>query len=214
LIGEEVYRAAYYRTLVRRVTQSIPVEGALLEIGSGAGGLLAEFKRRGWQVEGIEPSPQLYNHAKTVLSGEVPLHPCEMAEAGPCLQMRPYKAIIAVDVIEHLPDPFLLSRTAVEWLVPGGCLILQTPNAHSLRRFLQGGGWEQLAPSEHFFLHTAKSLAALLKNAQFEGIHIRTVSGGATDGFWRGLLMKPVGAGLNLLGLGSALWAVARKGMP
>ncbi len=185
--------------------------GTLLEIGCGAGGLLGLLHGRGLKVEGIEPSPFLYDHARARLPEEVPLHSCALEEAGPRLVHRPYHAILAMDVLEHLPDPFLLPRKAAEWLAPNGFLLLQTPNARSLRRRLRGARWEQLAPEEHFLIHSPRSLCLVLEQCGYKSARIETISGGAADGPLRRGLMKPIGHLLSLCDLGNALWAVAWK---
>ncbi|MCG3196411.1 MAG: Ubiquinone biosynthesis O-methyltransferase [bacterium] len=191
-----------------------PGHGTLLEIGCGAGGLLTRLHAQGWTVEGIEPSGPLHAHARARLPAEVRVHPCALEEAEPRLVHRPYQAVVALDVIEHLPDPFVLPTTAAEWLAPGGLLFLQTPNARSIRRRLQGARWEQLAPEEHFLIHSPRSLRLVLELCGFKSARIETVGGGAVDGPLRRALMRPVGRLLSLCDLGNALWAVAIKDRP
>ncbi|NUN97709.1 MAG: class I SAM-dependent methyltransferase [Candidatus Omnitrophica bacterium] len=228
LLAEESERGAYYAEVSRRIrTMGVPSpaagarrgsgapgRGTLLEIGCGAGGLLTLLHAQGWTVEGIEPSGPLHAHARARLPAEVRIHPCAMEEAEPRLVHRPYQAVVALDVIEHLPDPFVLPTTAAEWLAPGGLLFLQTPNARSIRRRLQGARWEQLAPEEHFLIHSPRSLRLVLELCGFKSARIETVGGGAVDGPLRRALMRPVGRLLSLCDLGNALWAVAIKDRP
>lgn len=228
LLAEESRRGPYYAEISRRIRtlrvpspgggarrgSVAPCRGTLLEIGCGAGGLLTLLHAQGWTVEGIEPSGPLHAHARARLPAEVRVHPCAMGEAEPRLVHRPYQAVVALDVIEHLPDPFVLPKTVAEWLAPGGLLFLQTPNARSIRRRLQGARWEQLAPEEHFLIHSPRSLRLVLELCGFKSARIETVGGSATDGPFRRALMKPIGHLLSLLDLGNALWAVAIKDRP
>lgn len=211
LIAEVEARKAYTRSRAERINRYVMGHGSLLEIGSGTGALLVELRQLGWQVEGIEPSPLLNAHATGQL-GKGIVHHCQLSVAEKALHLKPYQAIAALDVIEHLPDPFLLPRKAFDWLTPGGYLFLQTPNVDSLRHRKEGAGWEQLAPGEHCILHSARSLRMVIEQAGLRVEEMRTLSGGAIDSFFRRMWMRPAETGLNLLGLGNALWAVARKG--
>ncbi len=210
LRAEETARRPYINSRVERISQKVKPPGNLLEIGTGTGSLLVELQRLGWEIEGIEPSPLLHAHAVNQL-GATSIHRCDLSEAQGSLRHRSYRVIVALDVIEHLPDPFLLTRRAFDWLEPGGYLFLQTPNVESLRHRLAGARWEQLAPSEHYILHCIKSLRWVIVESGLEGEELHTLSGGATDNLVRRLCMHYTGACLNLLGLGNALWAVARK---
>jgi hypothetical protein len=118
---------------------------------------------------------------------------------------------VAIDILEHLPDLTLLPKLAWNWLRPNGVLILQTPNALALRRFLQKENWEQLAPTEHFVIHSEMSLRLVLERSGYYDVGIVTASGTATDGFVRRTAMAATGPLLNYLGAGAALVAVARK---
>jgi predicted TPR repeat methyltransferase len=211
LIGEEEFRQPYYETQAARISGWFDNLGSLLEIGAGTGGLLKSLEAKGWDAEGIEPSETLLAFARSRLGEKVLLHHCLLGQAEELLSLRPYRAIVALDVIEHLPDIDLLPAKAFDWLVPDGLLFLQTPNSQSLRRRLEGGRWEQIAPEEHFAIHSARSLRLLLERTGFKVESLETMSGGATDTPARRAIMNPVGRLLNLFGIGNALWAVARK---
>ena len=210
LLEEEPARRAYTRSRAKWINRHASPQGPLLEIGAGTGSLLVHLRHMGWDVEGIEPSPMLHTHAVNQLEG-VSVHRCELDKAGDLLSLKPYRAIVSIDVIEHIPAPFMLTRRAFDWLQPGGYLFLQTPNVESLRHRVQGCRWEQLAPGEHHILHSSKSLRAVIEKAGLVVEGIQTLSGSADDNPLRHLLMQAGGACLNLVGLGNALWAVARK---
>ena len=212
IVSEEDKRGVYYETLYRRISGYLPEKGRLLEIGCGAGGLLERFIKTGWDCEAIEPSKRLRSQVTAYAGGSVPVHSRHLEDVGASLQKKPYHVIIAIDVVEHLADPWVLPRYAFDWLIGGGLLVIQTPNAGSLRRRLQKERWEQLAPEEHLFLHTKKSLSHLLGETGFSEVRVRSVSGSTVDSPFRRSLMKPIGKGLDWGNLGGGLWATARKG--
>lgn len=204
-------RMQYERSVSRRIFSHLSVGASILEIGFGAGGLLDQFLEAGCVVEGIEPSTHLYAIVQARLGDRVALHRTRLDDPTLVVGNTPFDAVVALDVIEHIPDARLLPRFASTHLKPGGRLFLQTPNALSLRRRIQGERWEQLAPAEHLVLHSALSLRMVLAAEGFEVETVRTVSGTTTEGLGRRLLRAAPTALLNRYALGNALWAVARK---
>jgi len=211
LLSQEKNRGPYYDNWADRIERMIAPPGPLLEIGVGAGGLLRRLIERGWEVEGVESSPALFEADRESIGSRGIFHHVRLEDAGERLSLGPYRAIVAIDVLEHLPDLTLLPSIAHDLLQPNGVLVLQTPNARALRRFLQREKWEQLAPGEHYVFHSNRSLRLLLEKTGYADIAIETTSGTATDGFLRRVAMAPTGKVLNFLGAGNAFRAVARR---
>ncbi|MCA9412419.1 MAG: class I SAM-dependent methyltransferase [Candidatus Omnitrophica bacterium] len=210
--AEEEERVRYYHDLFERIAEGHPQPGRVLEIGCGTGGLLQRFQKAGWQCEGIEPSPRLRRIAEESFGGSVPIHSERIESIEMDLTSIPYDLIVGIDVIEHLPDPVLLPKKCFEWLKAEGTLFLQTPNAGSIRRYLQRESWEQLAPDEHLFIHTAQSLKRLLESTGFREVEVIPFSGSTTDSPARSVAMKSIGTLLRWMGMNNGLWASARKG--
>jgi 2-polyprenyl-3-methyl-5-hydroxy-6-metoxy-1,4-benzoquinol methylase len=211
LLIQEPKRSVYYDSLVARISAYTTPRGSLLEIGCGTGGLLRSLREAGWEVEGIEPSPNLRAEAEKSAGAAIAIHGRRLEDAEPNLRGRLFRAIVAIDVIEHFPDPWILPGKAFEWLEDGGFFFLQTPNAKSLRRRFQGTGWEQLAPKEHFVIHSTRSLGLVLEGCGFSEMAIETVSGRPADTPLRRTAIAWLGRLLRRFNLGNALWAVARK---
>jgi 2-polyprenyl-3-methyl-5-hydroxy-6-metoxy-1,4-benzoquinol methylase len=116
--------------------------GRLLDIGTAAGDFLAVMARRGWEAVGIEPSPM----TETVSGVEV-LH--ERFPEQCSLPDDAFDVITAWAVFEHLHDPRAAFQVCARLLRPGGRLILQVPNLHSIQSRLSRQ--EDIPRHLHFF---------------------------------------------------------------
>ena len=62
-----------------------------------------------------------------------------------------FDAAVMFDTIEHLFDPRASLASAARALVPGGRLLVATPNFRALSRSLMGSAWAVLSPLEHMY---------------------------------------------------------------
>ncbi len=211
LIEEEPLRKSYYRSQADRIESVVDFRGSLLEIGCGCGGLLAELASRGWSVEGIEPSPFLSAVAEKQIGNRGIIHKKGFMEDAGSHCSRTYQVVIAIDVLEHLVAPQVFIQQVSGMLPRDGILILQTPNVKSLRRFIQGAGWEQYRPDEHPLLYSSKALRHILTRAGFIMLHMKTISGTAVESNGRSGWLRGVQKVLNSLHGGNTLWVACRK---
>jgi len=120
-------------------------EGAasVLEFGCSTGALLAEMAKRGQKVAGIEVDPASAATARdrglTIVEGDLEA-PATLKTAR---ALGPFDALLCLDVLEHLKDPWAFLRSAPGLLKPEGFLFATIPNvgfyktrwAHLLGRF-------------------------------------------------------------------------------
>jgi 2-polyprenyl-3-methyl-5-hydroxy-6-metoxy-1,4-benzoquinol methylase len=108
------------------------IEGAparVLEIGCGAGATMAELRKRGGTQTaiGVELDPgaaaDAAKHFDTVLKGFVEQADIEGHVAPGSLDM-----VLALDVLEHLVDPWTQVKRLSPLLKPGGKFVLSVPN--------------------------------------------------------------------------------------
>lgn len=110
------------------------IDGApekVLEIGCGAGATMAELRKRGTQVAiGVELDPgaaaDAARHFDTVLKGFV-----EQADIEGHVQPGSLDMIMALDVLEHLVDPWTQVKRLSPLLKPGGKFVLSVPNVRN-----------------------------------------------------------------------------------
>ena len=108
----------------------------ILIVGSGTGRLMLHLAQEGYHVHGIEIEPAMLERARAKREGLPPLQDLLTFHQGDALKVAldgKFKlAIIPYNTLMHFHDPAaqrtLLKRLR-EWVVPGGALIIDLPNA-------------------------------------------------------------------------------------
>ncbi|MCH9647238.1 MAG: class I SAM-dependent methyltransferase [Deltaproteobacteria bacterium] len=149
--------------LLKVLRKAAPEAKTLLDIGAGAGALIAEANLRGWKTEGVEPSQALVAtaqrlHSVGILQGTYP---------HPKLSGHRFDAVCLIDVIEHVPDPVALLRACAEGMESNGRLMVVTPDVGSLAaKILRHRWWHfRLAHVGYF------DRRSLDRAAQAAGLH-------------------------------------------
>lgn len=134
--------------------------GRLVEIGCGSGGFMDRLAERGWEVEGVEFSPDAAEAARAL---------GYLVHVGALEQTRdpvkPYDLVVGWMVVEHLHDPIGALRKLARWTKPGGWLAISTPDAGSLEFKLFGDAWYALHLPNHLFLYSVDTLRNVLARA-------------------------------------------------
>ncbi|MBU1430933.1 class I SAM-dependent methyltransferase, partial [Myxococcota bacterium] len=123
--GLDTRRAALWSWVKR----SLPPSGRVLDAGCGAGDMLRELTRRGYEVVGLEPSPQRLEQARALLQREWSSATLIQAplRAGALDDQEPFDAALCLDVIEHIQHDEAALRVLAEALKPQGQLLLSVP---------------------------------------------------------------------------------------
>lgn len=110
----------------------------VLDVGCGFATTSARIEKLGNEVTGIESSAEACAVARTRLSHVVE---ADLIEAAP---QGTYDAILFADVLEHLPWPVGVLKRYLQWLAPGGSVIISLPNVGlwSVRFAHLFGSWE------------------------------------------------------------------------
>lgn len=110
--------------------------GRLLDVGAANGVFVWLAQRRGWEAEGVEPSPFAVNWGRKQFG--VVLHQGTIADIHP---ENLYDIITLWDTLEHVPDPGETLRLCYQRLRPGGILALLTPDTSSLINLILHAGY-------------------------------------------------------------------------
>jgi len=138
----------------------------VLEIGSGRGTLLAELRRRGVDVIGIEPNPSL---AIDAVRREPPLPVARMSGDRLGFAEAAFDLVLSFDVFEHIADSDAHLSEVRRVLRPGGVYALQTPNkwtnsVFETIRWRSFTAWKE----DHCALHNLAELRARFQAHGFE----------------------------------------------
>lgn len=189
-IGGSKKLSAYLKRRLNKTEKLLKGRGKLLDVGAGSGAFLAEAKKRGWQVQGVEVDPQAIRYARRQFG--ISLFNGELLN----LKTPPhfFNAVHLNHVLEHVYNPQELLVKIKSVLKPGGCLIIEVPNeVYPLSELIQfylsyKTHWRCLAgkilwrkmtlvklpPSLHLFFFDCHSLKHLLKQTGFKIIEINT----------------------------------------
>lgn len=142
--GEKMQRD--YHALVRRdVFPFVPRGGMLLDVGGGVGATAAALVREGvvqraGLVDLVAPADNhnlAFTYAGDLADGEL------IERIG--AEQGPFDTILALDVVEHLVDPWTLVARLHRLLRPGGSIVASIPNIRhysALAPLLLRGRWD------------------------------------------------------------------------
>ena len=128
-----------------------------LDIGCGLGGYMIAARDLGCDVTGVEPSAEHAALARTAFDLDVRQGYFEAEMFPP----SSFDLIMLSHVIEHIYDPNTFLARVLGVLVPGGQLIVVTPNSDSLVARLSGRFWTMLKPVDHVRMLSARGLRRL-----------------------------------------------------
>lgn len=150
-------------------------QGRLLDVGCGYGAFVALMRERGWDAEGVDPSPTVV--AAAVSKGR-PVYLGTLA--GMQSPNGTYDAITMFYVLEHVPDPMGALKRAFDLLAAGGILLVRVPHTTPIVRLLApfGLGKALYDPPFHLYDFSPTVLREMLRRTGFADV--RTFPGAPT----------------------------------
>jgi SAM-dependent methyltransferase len=112
-----------------------------------------------------------------------------------------YDVIFLSDALEHFADPVMVLRRLRQLLVPGGWLVLNTPNLDSKLLDLFGPTWSHWQAPYHRILLGRRGVRELARSTDFRVLRLRTY----TDPY-----PATASVALNEAGLGAVIPAGAK----
>jgi 2-polyprenyl-3-methyl-5-hydroxy-6-metoxy-1,4-benzoquinol methylase len=154
-------RAAWRDEPMRALHTRAPGRG--LDVGCGRGDLGVTMSEHGWQVTGIEPSPEA---CTTAAARGLDARCGTLASVE--LERDAYDAIIFRHSLEHTNDPVGDLRRVAKSLAPGGLLLVSVPNfgCWQARRF--ASHWYHRDLPRHRTHFTERSLRIAIEAAGLE----------------------------------------------
>lgn len=200
-------------------------KGRLLDVGCGKGEFLAAAKKRGWDIFGVEPSPNLADYA--VKNYGLNIRNSDLA--GAAFPSGHFDAVALNMALEHVDHPRELVLEIARILKKGGKLYIEVPNTSSMLLKLiilyyriRGLDWSPLLSPLHYPYHSygynKKCLRVLLDLGGFK-LEKVVIRGIGLRGFRPQASIGPLGAGamcllsgfFNLFNQGDVLIAVGGK---
>jgi SAM-dependent methyltransferase len=176
-----VHRSTVRNKVVADLLQRHLSRGRVLEVGAGSGELSHLLREKGYHVEAADIDPSQCDFP------DIDIRKCDVMEGLPYPD-EVFDAVVAMEFIEHMEDPFRAVREFNRVLSPGGLLVLTTPNYGNVEtrlRYLVQGTLPRALPIElsppdrgrahhHVSPFSVMRLKYLLMNNGFEPEHLTT----------------------------------------
>lgn len=134
----------------------------ILEIGPGLGMFMRLASSKGYDVQGLELSnfavEQLCVQGLKVKQGILPNQE---------IPNQSVDVVVAIEVIEHLPDPIAFFQEVRRILRPGGLFYYQTGNGECEEAVRLGADWDYIMPEGHLYYFSPRLMRKYLQQAGF-----------------------------------------------
>ena len=137
-----------------------------VDVGTGSGGLLAEFQYSKKNIEAVEPNRDMRDNLKS--------RGFKIYKDINDLNDNTYDLITLFHVYEHINDPLDFIKVLNRKLKPNGKIIIEVPHAEdilikifNLNSFKKFTFW-----SEHLILHSKKTLKKFIEYGDFKIIQL------------------------------------------
>jgi 2-polyprenyl-3-methyl-5-hydroxy-6-metoxy-1,4-benzoquinol methylase len=164
----------------RKLVTKYSEENRVLDVGCGTGEFLFEMKTHGWNISGVEPSPNARESSQKKTGVKISETILDVTEKN-------FKAITFWHVLEHLPDPNQALQTAKNLLNQSGTIFIAVPNLQSYDANYYQSFWAGYDVPRHLWHFDKKNMETLLKK---NGLQLVEVLPMRLDSFYVSLLSE------------------------
>ena len=164
---EELAQTAFGECFKIEMVQKFATSGKLLEIGPSVGVFCYQAKQAGFEVDAIEMSADCCEF----LSKEIGVNAVNSDNPSESIKnMEAHDVIVLWHNIEHLSDPWACLDQISQNLIPGGILLIATPNPESLGFRMLYSKWPHVDAPRHLNLIPLKVLIDYLEPLKLKPI--------------------------------------------
>jgi 2-polyprenyl-3-methyl-5-hydroxy-6-metoxy-1,4-benzoquinol methylase len=145
--------------MTRVLRKNEPV--TLLDFGCGWGEFLAVCATFGFRAFGIDRSPARRE------GGQLSIFPDTQALRNNVDAPQGFHVLTMFEVLEHLDEPYDTLQALAELVVPGGFLVLETPDCTGVSSISSKSEYYLIHPLDHINAFTPKTLADMARRAGF-----------------------------------------------
>ena len=175
----------------------------VLDFGAGTGELAWRLQQEGLIAIGVEQS----KNARCVAEERYGIQLVPSVDELTKDINEPFDLIVAIEVLEHISEPWRVLEVFNSLLKPGGTLYLSTPNRNGLTARVRKQQWREAVKPFHLVLFNFHSIKRLLAHSGYETVHCLRFSPLTTSS----PVKKIVHRLLQLFNLYGGLRVVARK---
>ncbi len=158
---EQSFKWEFWSSIIKRYTNK---NSSVLELGCTYGYLFKHLK--GYKnLYGIDISKHAINVSKA-LNSKADFQVMDVQDLK--FNKNTFDFVVAIDVLEHLPDPKKGIKEISKVLKPNGILILATPNPESYSHRIKKKKWFAYNDPTHISIHNRNYWLNLLKENNFK----------------------------------------------
>lgn len=167
------------RRLEENISKCFPGAGVkVLDVGCADGSFIHAARetlgRRVSAVDGVDvPGNWLKSSAADVVDSAGRLYVHDLQKGIGSMRPNTYQAATLFEVIEHVENVHALLKNLRRLLVPGGLVMLTTPNLMGLSRFVKGDTWVGVRETDHKYLFDPLSITMVLERAGYGEVRAR-----------------------------------------
>ncbi len=141
----------------------------ILDVGCGYGFFLEIAREKGWEVYGLEISPEAVSECR-----KKGIETVETEIQNAPFDPESFDIVVSIEVIEHINTPREFVSGIHKFLRPGGIAYLTTPNFNSLLRYWLGKNYDIIEYPNHLCYYTPKTLRKLFAEHKLNTAHMMT----------------------------------------